>query len=342
MNSFSRHPGIRRLLIASLALAVLALVAVGGMTYLCLTPYGAYPSPVFIEVEHGAPTASVAAALEEQRIIRSRFLFLFLRALQPRVRLQAGDYRFDHPLSPWEVFGKIRRGEIDYVELRVPEGANLFDIAGLLKGLQSVTPEAFLDAASDPQMIRDLDPLAPDLEGYLFPSVYRLTHRTTAVELCLLMTTKFRKVWSSFGGSSRSADIHKIVTLASLVEKETAAPTERPLVASVFENRLRQGMPLQCDPSTVYAALIEHRYRGAIYKSDLASTNPYNTYAHAGLPPGPIANPGAESLKAALQPANTTYLYFVARPDAPGTHQFSTALAEHQRAVTAFRKRRGR
>ena len=322
-----------------LVLFVLAMLAGGGLAYLCLTPYGAYSNPVFVDVEHGAPTFAVASTLEGQGVVRSRYLFLFLRLVQPHVRLQAGEYRFTEPLSPWQVFGKIQRGEIYYMELRVPEGSNLFDIAGLLANLDSVRPQEFLEAAADPGLINDLDPLAPDLEGYLFPSVYRLTRHTTGTQLCRMMTSKFRKVWASLPVNANSAQVHQTVTLASLVETETPSAAERPLVASVFVNRLNQGMPLQCDPTAVYAALVEHRYRGTIYKSDLASTNPYNTYTHTGLPPGPIANPGVESLNAALNPAQSDYFYFVANPDAPGTHQFSTALASHQQAVNAYRKR---
>jgi UPF0755 protein len=157
-----------------------------------------------------------------------------------------------------------------------------------------------------------------------------------------MMTSKFRKVWASLLVNANSADVHETVTLASLVEKETGTAAERPLIASVFANRLKQDIPLQCDPTVVYAALIEHRYRGAIYKSDLSSTNPYNTYTHSGLPPGPITNPGAASLRAALNPAQSDFLYFVVRPDAPGTHQFSATLADHQQAVGAYRKRGGR
>jgi UPF0755 protein len=153
------------------------------------------------------------------------------------------------------------------------------------------------------------------------------------------MILEFRKRWASLGGPAKGADVHQVVTLASLVEKETAIPDERPIVASVFLNRIRMNMPLQCDPSTVYAALIEKKYRGVIHKSDLASTNPYNTYTHSGLPPGPIANPGVQSLKAALLPAATNYIYFVAKPDGSGSHHFSSTLAEHEKAVLAYRQK---
>lgn len=214
----------------------------------------------------------------------------------------------------------------------------MFDIASLLAGLDSVGPKDFLEAAEDPGLIRSLDPQAPNLEGYLFPSTYRLTHQTTGRQLCRTMTTEFRKQWAALGGQRGARSLHEIVTLASLVEKETAVPAERPVIAAVFANRLRLGMPLQCDPTTMYAALLENRYRGTIYRSDLASANPYNTYSHPGLPPGPIANPGTASLAAALHPAAASYLYFVAKADGSGSHQFSATLTEHEKAVLDYRK----
>jgi UPF0755 protein len=265
--------------------------------------------------------------------VRADWIFLVVRALHPQAKLQAGEYRFGEQQTPWQVFGKIQRGDIFYQDFTVPEGSNIFDIATLADNLGGLKSDDFLRTAADPASIRDLDPAAPSLEGYLFPSTYRVTHHTTAAQLCHMMTTEFRKRWHALAG----ADVHRVTTLASLIEKETGSTAERATVASVFENRLARNMPLQCDPSTVYAALLENRYRGTIYKSDLASQNPYNTYTHAGLPPGPIANPGVASLTAALHPAATDYLYFVARPSAPGSHHFSATLAEHEKAVATFR-----
>ena len=358
MNARIRPLGsVRGCLVRVALLGLLCLAAAAGaLAFLCLTPYrnpakpsvelgraqGAarsFSSGSFIQIERGTSTSAIAKTLEAQGVVRSQYLFLVVQALNPRAHLQAGDYLFDRPLSPVEVFNKIRRGEVFFEELRVPEGSNMFDIAALLGNLNSVKSEDFLKVASDPQMIVDLDPSAPDLEGYLFPSTYRVTRQTSATQLCRLMTEQFRKVWAAGGGEQRKADIHKIVTLASLVEKETAIPAERPAVAAVFENRLKIDMPLQCDPTTVYAALRENRYSGVIHRSDLASANPYNTYAHPGLPPGPIANPGAESLNAALHPADVDYLYFVAKADGSGSHQFSSDLSDHARAVEAYRKR---
>jgi UPF0755 protein len=198
-----------------------------------------------------------------------------------------------------------------------------------------MTEEAFLAAASDPAPIRDLAPEAESLEGYLFPSTYRISHSTTPRELCRMMVEEFRKQWQKLGnGSARS--VHQTVTLASLVEEETGVPAERALVAGVFENRLKTGMRLACDPTVIYAARLAKKYRGAIYQSDLERDHPYNTYQRPGLPPGPIASPGSASLAAAVRPADTDFLFFVAKPEGGG-HVFSATTAAHQRAVRRYR-----
>lgn len=318
------------------ALALAAALAL--FCYWLLAPYPGARQDAFVEIERGMSSHQIADTLAAQGVVRSSATFLAIRGLRPWAKLQAGEYRFLAGQSPWQVFDKIRRGEIFYEDFTVPEGSNLFDIAALLERGDTVPADAFLKAAADAASIRDLDPQAPDLEGYLFPSTYRVTHHTTARQLCHLMTAEFRRQWRALGGGTPPTDAHHVVTLASLIEKETAAAGERPLVAAVFVNRLRAAMPLQCDPTTVYAALLENRYRGVIHKSDLSSANPYNTYAHVGLPPGPIANPGVPSLKAALHPAAVDYLYFVAKADGSGSHHFSATLAEHVKAVAAFRQ----
>lgn len=331
--------GLRKILSRLAAVIALAAFLVGGWgAYWYFSPYAAFGPETFVEIEHGMSSRAIAQELARDGVVRSPWAFLFVRALHPSATLQAGEYRFGSALSPRQVFEKIRRGEIFYQEFTVPEGSNMFDIANLLRDSNTISAEDFLRAASDPQSIRDLDPLAPNLEGFLFPSTYRLTHQTTAKQLCRTMTAEFRRQWVQLGALATLEDLHRILILASLVEKETAVPSERPLVAAVFYNRLRLNMPLQCDPTAVYAALLDNRYRGAIHKSDLASENPYNTYTHAGLPPGPICNPGAVALKAAASPASVTYLYFVAKPDGSGSHQFSASLTEHEKAVIAYRK----
>jgi UPF0755 protein len=323
-------------IVAGLVLIVVITIAFFD-AYWYFGPYRGFGAETFVEVEHGMSSRQIAHTLENQGVVRSQWAFMFLRMLNPHAPLQAGEYRFGSAQTPWQVFTEIRKGETFYEQLTVPEGSNIFDIAAILDQGDTVKSGDFLKVAGDPAMIRDLDPLAPDLEGYLFPSTYRVTHRTTAEQFCHTMIAEFRKQWAAVGGTAQKADIHRIVILASLVEKETAIAEERPLVAAVFYNRLRADMPLQCDPTTVYAALLENHYHGVIHKSDLASTNPYNTYTHPGLPPGAIANPGISSLKAALHPANVAYLYFVAKPDGSGTHQFSSTIEEHEKAVAAYR-----
>ena len=238
-------------------------------------------------------------------------------------------------MTPWQVFNKIARGEVFYYELLVPEGSNIFDIAVAIEKLGFIKRDAFLTVARNPTLIRDLAPEAPTLEGFLFPSTYRLVRHTTPQQLAREMTNQFRKTWAELGGATTG--VNRLVTLASLVEKETAVPGERPNVASVYVNRLSQGIKLDCDPTTIYAAMLEGRYRGTIYRSDLDSPNPYNTYRNPGLPPGPIANPGVASLKAALRPTETKYLYFVAEPGGPGAHVFSETLQQHNAAVRDYR-----
>jgi UPF0755 protein len=269
-------------------------------------------------------------------VIRYEWEFWLARGLRSSAKLQAGEYRFAKPASALDVYDRIARGDIYFFAFTVPEGSNIFDVAKLLEQQGVMSSDDFLKAAEDPALIRDLAPKAQTLEGYLFPSTYRLSHKTTGAQLSKMMTDEFRKQWAKVS-AGKDADVSSTVTLASLVEKETAAAGERPLVASVFRNRLAQGMRLQCDPTTIYAALLDNRYRGAIHKSDLASANPYNTYENAGLPPGPIANPGAQSLAAALNPADTPFLYFVAKPEGGG-HQFSATMAQHEKAVIAYRQ----
>lgn len=325
---------MRKFFVAVLVFGLIA--AAGAAAWLWLMRPVTLRSSRFVEINRGTSTRAIADQLAREGVLRSPWSLLVLRALRPGTALQAGEYEFSGTVSPRSAFNKIRLGQIYYQEVTVPEGSNMFDIAALVEATGMIDPASFLLAARNPALVHDLDPLAPSLEGYLFPSTYRLTHKTTGSALCRMMTQEFRRQWNALGGSN--ANVHRTVILASLVEKETAIPDERPLVAAVFTNRLSLNMPLQCDPTTVYAALVENRYRGVIHKSDLASSNAYNTYAHAGLPPGPIANPGVRSLKAALEPSKTDALYFVAKGDGTGSHYFSSTLAEHELAVARYRK----
>jgi UPF0755 protein len=297
-------------------------------------PFQGFSEPVTIEFPHGTSTSQMADMLADKGVIQRPWLFLAARLVRRGARLQAGEYQFAKAASPLDVYGRIARGDIFYMELLVPEGYNMFDVADAVAKLGTISAEDFLAAARDPSLIHDLDPHARTLEGYLFPNKYRVYRKTTAREICRMMTNEFRAQWQLLAAGG--ASVHDVVTLASLVEREARLPEERPRVASVFANRLRIGMRLQCDPTTVYAALLEGRYRGVIHQSDLESTNPYNTYQHAGLPPGPIANPGLSAIKAALAPDDTQYLYFVAKADGSGGHTFSDSLQKHDAAVAQY------
>jgi UPF0755 protein len=317
-------------------LVAAVICALAGLSaWALVTPYQGFKTETYVDIAHGTGTAGMARQLAEAGVIHYPWLFWLARLTRPSAKLQAGEYRFAKAASVREVFDRIARGDIYYFEFTVPEGSNIFDIGRSLEAQGLMSAGDFLAAAEDPALIHDLAPKARTLEGYLFPSTYRLSHAITAAQLSKMMTDEFRKEWTKVS-AGKEADPQRAVTLASLVEKETAAAGERPVIASVFRNRLAQGMRLECDPTTIYAALLENRYHGAIHQSDLASTNPYNTYQNAGLPPGPIANPGAPALAAALEPADTPFLYFVAKP-AGGGHQFSATMAQHEKAVIAYR-----
>ena len=325
-----------RLFFTLLLLVVLA----GGVAYfLAARPYQGFQKPVILDFPKGTSTQSMSAQLAQAGVIQSSWQFMLARALHPNARLLAGEYQFSEPASVFTVFDRISRGDIFFYELTVPEGSNIFDIASNIDKFDFMKGADFLRLARDPSPILDLAPGAPSLEGYLFPSTYRIERTTTVKRLVHMMTDLFRKNFRELQNPSRAVEVNSLVTLASLVEKETAVSSERPLVASVYANRLRMHMPLDCDPTTIYAALLEGRYRGTIYRSDLDNPNAYNTYRHPGLPPGPIANPGLAALKAALAPAETTYLYFVAKADGSGGHQFSDNLEAHNRAVEEYRHR---
>jgi UPF0755 protein len=304
------------------AALLLAAGLAAGALYSLQSPYRGFEGDLFLQVPKGSGTRAIARQLADAGVVRYPWQFWLARAIHPRATLQAGEYRFDRAASVADVFSRLGRGDVYYFSFTVPEGSNVFDIARLLETDGIMPAQAFIDVARP-------------LEGFLFPSTYRLSHGTTPAALCEMMTAQFRKEWKKLMPDP-AVDMVKTVTLASLIEKETGVAAERPLVASVFRNRLRIGMALDCDPTVIYAALLEDRYRGAIHRSDLDRKHPYNTYQHAGLPPGPIANPGASSLAAALHSAETAYLYFVANPKGEG-HVFSSNLAEHNKAVGTYR-----
>lgn len=314
---------------------LLLVAATAGLFWLVALPFGP-TTETFVEIEPHQSTPAIAGQLEESGIIRSRYAFDLLRLIKHGT-LRAGEYRFDRPLPLIEVYTKLLRGEVYTRTVIVPEGASLFEIGARLEQAGFGPRQQFLlEQAQQTALIADLDPGARSLEGYLFPDTYHFPRRMTTTQICAAMVHRFRAEAAQMGLTN---DLHRVVTLASLVERETAIDSERPLVASVFTNRLAHQMPLMTDPSVIYGLELENRWRGAIYQSDLKLDTPYNTYLHAGLPPGPIANPGRRSLMAALEPAATEYLYFVAAGANPQGHSlFARTLDEHTHNVADYRE----
>lgn len=312
--------------------AVLALALVAG--WMISSPFGPTQES-FVELAPGSSTSRIATTLEQAGIIRSRYAFELVRLVQ-HGKLHAGEYRFSHPATVIEIYRRIVRGDVYTRPLTIPEGANLYDIAARVEQAHLAPATEFLAAARNPELIADLDPKATSLEGYLFPDTYRFTHTTTVAQMLSAMVKRFRLAAAEAGIEQ---DFHRSVTLASLIEKETSIPADRPLVASVFSNRLEKGMALDTDPAVIYGLLREGRWTGVIHRSDLAGDTPYNTYLHKGLPPGPIANAGLPSLKAATAPAHTNYLYFVAADtNAQGHSLFAATLEEHNHNVAGYRR----
>jgi len=326
----------------AITLVFLAAIAAGGWLIASLyLPYQKFsPQGVFVEVPHGASRRTVARLLANQGVIRSRLVFEGLSRWRSRKTLQAGEYFFDHPVTSTEVFDAIANGRVYVRELTIPEGFSMFDIADLVEREDFTSRENFLAAARDPALIRDLAPGAPSLEGFLFPATYEFPRHPTAEQMVSAMVVHFKQQWAEISTQQTNSSglaFQQMVTLASLVERETPKAEERPLVAGVFLNRLHRRVPLQCDPTVVYALELAGSYSGVLSAKSLPFESPYNTYRHIGLPPGPIANPGSASLKAALTPPETDYLYFVANTE--GGHFFSKTLAEHNHNVALYRHR---
>jgi UPF0755 protein len=312
----------------------LLLVGAGALAWLVLTPFGP-ETETFVELAPGSSTIQMGRQLETAGVVRSQYAFDLMRWVRRRT-LKAGEYRFDHPAPVTEVYARISRGDVYTRTVVIPEGANIFEIADRLEQAGLGSRQDFLDAAaSQAKLVADMDPKAASLEGYLFPDTYHLARKATQAQICAAMVRRFRTVAGQIG---LKGNVHRVVTMASLVERETAVDAQRPLVASVFENRLAKKMPLMTDPSVIYGLELDGRWRGAIYGSDLKLDTPYNTYLHTGLPPGPVANPGLRSLRAAMTPAKTDYLFFVAAGANPqGGSLFSSTIEEHARDVAGYR-----
>jgi UPF0755 protein len=317
-------------------LLLLLLLAAAAAAYIVYTPYGP-TTETFVDIPPGTGATTITTLLRKNGIIRSRYAFALLR-LTRNGTFKAGEYRFDHPVPPAEIYDRLLRGDVYTQTLTIPEGYNIFDIAAAAEAARFGSRDAFLAAERQhTELLAGLLPpnTHPDsLEGYLFPDTYRFSRHATPLQILTAMVHRFRQTAAQL--DLNPADTPQTVTMASLIEKEVAQDTERPLVAGVFTNRLAKSMPLATDPTVIYAALLDNRWRGTIYASDLQSPSPYNTYKHTGLPPGPIANPGLASLRAAMHPAQTGYLYFVS--DAAGHTRFSVDLKEHAQQVQAYRQ----
>lgn len=317
-----------------LTLFLILVLAAGAAAWMIFTPFG--PSTeIFVDIAPGSSTTRIAQQLQSAGVIRSQFAFDLWRSVR-KGKLKAGEYRFANPAPLTEVYDRIARGDVYTVTVTVPEGANIFDVATRLEQAGIGTREEFLDQqARLAELVRDIDPQAKTLEGYLFPDTYRFPRKTTPAQVAVVMVRQFRVEATQIG---LKENVHQVVTLASLVERESALNSERPLIASVFENRLAKHMPLMTDPSVIYGLEVRDAWTGAIHASDLKRDTPYNTYLHVGLPPGPVANPGLPSLLAAIDPARSNYLYFVAAGANPqGRSLFSTTLEEHTRNVSGYR-----
>ncbi|HET7442377.1 MAG TPA: endolytic transglycosylase MltG [Terriglobales bacterium] len=288
----------------------------------------------FVLLRPGYSSRKIASELKSAGVIRSADAFLLWHYWHHKGRLKAGEYYFDTAANEVTVHDRLVRGDIYVHSVVIPEGYTLFDIAQLMQDAGLGSKEEFLNAAqSQAALIHDIDPEARTLEGYLFPNTYHFTHTQTMQDMIAIMVREFRQVAQQIGLNS---DVHTIVTMASIVEKETAVPEERPIVASVYYNRLGKRIALDADPSVIYAKLLQGSYQGALHHADMQVESPYNTYRHAGLPPGPIANPGKSALEAAMHPANTNYYFFVSNGN--GHHRFASSLEEHNRNVAEYRK----
>lgn len=315
----------------------------GGAAYMLYSrvrePFRGYSAAeVFVEIPSGAGTRTIGERLVAAGLVRDHLTFRAAVYLSGEAtRLKAGEYRFDQPLTAAQVVDKIARGDVYVVTITFPEGLTIAEMGKVFESHGFGPASAFVDAAKDPTLIRALDSAARDLEGYLFPETYSLPRHADASKLIGQMVDRFTRVFTPElreAAAARGLTVRQAVTLASIVEKETGRPEERPLVAAVYTNRLRIGMALQCDPTVIYALESAGRYSGNLRKEDLTLDSPYNTYRYPGLPPGPIAAPGRSSLEAAVRPSSDDFLYFVSRND--GSHEFARSLAEHNRNVQKY------
>lgn len=294
--------------------------------------------PRLVEIPRGTSFRVVATNLEKAGVVRDAEHFLFAASVfGAQKRIKAGEYEFTTDMRPVEVIEALVKGKVVTHPVTIPEGFSIKEIAARLEGSGLADAGEFIHAAQDPEFVRELGLKGSTLEGYLFPDTYYFTKGLEAREIIAAMVDRFKGVYADFEESARQRgmDMAEAVTLASIIEKETADPSERRLISAVFHNRLKKGIRLQSDPTVIYA--IED-FDGNLTRRHLKMSNPYNTYRNYGLPPGPIASPGRASIAAAVNPAEVEYLYFVSRND--GTHHFSKTLREHINAVNKYQRGR--
>jgi UPF0755 protein len=342
-----------------LGIIFVALLGAGGwFAWAVMTPVEPAPQ-TFVLLHPGYSTRRIAAELKRAGVVRNEHAFVLWRYIDHKRSLKAGEYLFEKSASIIDVQRRLRRGDVYFHTVVVPEGYTMFDIAEAIQAAGLGRAEDFVNAAkNDTSLISDIAPNARSLEGYLFPDTYEFTRLMSMDEVAGAMVRQFRQVAGQMGliqgpeliachdprptpdasaaNSSRQSELERTIIMASIIEKETAVPAERPLVASVYYNRLEKHIALDADPSIIYAELLAGTYQGALHHADMRFDSPYNTYRNAGLPPGPIGNPGRSSLEAAMHPAQTDYYYFVA--DAQGHHRFARTLEEHDKNVAAYRK----
>lgn len=328
-------PKNKKLLLAAILALSLLLLPPAGFGVFVVTPAGDGKNVRIFDFAEGHSLKVLAEELESAGIISSARLFvIYARVKGADARAKAGSYQFNDGLPPAEILRRMVAGEIFAHRFAVPEGYSVYQIAELLENRGLFTKDSFLKRCFDRELLKELGIGGRSVEGYLYPSTYTIPPKMDEAALIRMMVGQFDKVYGQrFAERAKSLGVstRTVVTLASMIEKEAAVPDERPLIASVFRNRLKTGMPLQSDPTAVYGV---RAFGGKVSKQDISRKTPYNTYLIKGLPPGPIGNPGSESIEAALAPAATGYLYFVARKD--GTHCFSATLEEHNRAVRRY------
>ncbi len=327
-----------RRVLAALAIALLLLLAPTVRYFLFLArPAGDGRTVRIVDFQKGESISQVAADMEREGILSSARLFVFhIRIKGVSGRLQAGEYQFSNGMRPSEILRKMVSGDVYTRRFTAPEGYSIHQIAELLESQHIFTKERFLKATRDPKLLAELGIGGSSVEGYLFPSTYNVTRTMNEEDLIRVMAAQFDKIYDEcFADAAQHSGMTRaqVVTLASLIEKEAVVAEERPLISSVFHNRLTRGMRLQSDPTAVYGV---RAFAGNVTKHDIERSTPYNTYLIPGLPPGPIGNPGKGALEAAINPVRTNYLYFVSRKD--GTHHFSANLVEHNAAVNAYLK----